>query len=61
MNYKILGGTSMGLLIVAIVLSVFILTGRHSKKLTTIVSFTVLALMLIVSGLCYVIYNQYGG
>ncbi len=55
-----LGAISMTLLAVAVALSIYILSGKHSRKETYIVAATVLALMLAVTVMCLIIYEQFG-
>ncbi len=50
----------MTLLAVAMGLSVYILTGKHSRKETYIVSGTVLTLMLGITVICLFLYERFG-
>ncbi|HLG19508.1 MAG TPA: hypothetical protein VI895_06790 [Bdellovibrionota bacterium] len=58
--YQQLGTASIILLIVAVALTIFAMTGRHSKRTVYLVSGTVLVLMITVSVLCSIIYREYG-
>jgi len=59
-SYQWLGALSIFLLLVAVALSIFILRGRHSRKIVYLVSGSVLFLMITVSVFCSVIYAEYG-
>ena len=57
--YQWLGAASIALIAGAFGLTAYILTGHHSKKETYVVAGTVLALMLVVTLLCAIIYKEY--
>jgi hypothetical protein len=58
--YQWLGTTSIALLVIAVTLTIFIMTRQHPKRTVYIVSGTVLALMITVSVFCSIIYREYG-
>jgi hypothetical protein len=58
-KYQLLGGLSILLLVLAIGLSVFILTGHPSKKRVYMVAGSVLFIMLAETIICSIIYAQY--
>ncbi|MFH1016744.1 MAG: hypothetical protein V1798_01020 [Pseudomonadota bacterium] len=58
--YQWLGAVSMALLAVAVGLSVYILTGKHSRKETYVVSASVLTLMVGITVMCLIIYSRFG-
>lgn len=59
-GYHWLGLGSMISLALAMVLSVYVMFGKVSKRRVYAISFTVLILMISVSGMCFIIYNEYG-
>ena len=58
-KYQVLGGISILLLALAMGLSVFILTGHHSKKRVYLIAGSVLGIMLAETVICSIIYAQY--
>lgn len=59
-EYQILGTVSIALLIIALSLSVFIMTGHHPKKRVYLIAGSVLVIMLAETVICSIIYAQYG-
>jgi len=57
--YRWLGGCSICLLAIAMGLTGYILTGRHSRKRVYIVCGSVLFLLLSVTVSCMIIYAEY--
>jgi hypothetical protein len=58
-KYQLLGGVSIFLLVLALGLAVFILTGHHSKKRVYLFAGSVLGIMLAETVICSIIYAQY--
>ncbi len=58
-RYQVLGGISIFLLAAALALSVYVLTGRHTKKKVYVISGTVLAIMIAETVICSIIYAKY--
>jgi hypothetical protein len=59
-SYKWLGAVSMVFLTAVVALTAFVVTGKHSRKVTYVVSGTALALMLAVTVICFIIYQRFG-
>ena len=58
-KYQLLGGVSILFLALAMGLSVYILTGHHTKKRVYWVAGSVLGIMLAETVICSIIYAQY--
>jgi hypothetical protein len=58
-KFQILGGISIFVLALALGLSVYILTGQHTKKRVYWVAGTVLFLIVVESIIAWVIYSEY--
>lgn len=58
-KYQLLGGISILFLALALGLSVYILTGHHPKKRVYFIAGTVMALILLETVICWIIYAEY--
>lgn len=59
MFYKVLGSVSIGLLALAVALSIHVLTGRHEKKVVVIIAGTVFAILISISLFSWIIFSEF--